>query len=87
MSTEASITPNSIMQLGLGFWGSKTLLSAIELGLFTELAGKPLGATELAARLVHSADERVPVEDLEFGLDFLRHTAVAICGAQQERAG
>lgn len=26
------------MQLGLGFWGSKTLLTATELGLFTELA-------------------------------------------------
>src|SRR5687767_11547592 len=26
-----------IMQLGLGFWGSKTLLSAIELGVFTLL--------------------------------------------------
>ncbi|MFO0769071.1 MAG: methyltransferase dimerization domain-containing protein [Nitrospiraceae bacterium] len=26
------------MQLGFAFWGSKTLLSAIELGLFTELA-------------------------------------------------
>ena len=25
------------MQLGLGFWGSKALLSAVELGLFTEL--------------------------------------------------
>jgi hypothetical protein len=25
--------------LGLHFWGSKTLLSAIELGLFTELRG------------------------------------------------
>ena len=31
-------TPDGIMQLGLGFWGSKTLLSAVELGLFTELA-------------------------------------------------
>ena len=37
-SDSTSITPESIMQLGLGFWGSKTLLSAIELGLFTELA-------------------------------------------------
>jgi hypothetical protein len=26
------------MQLGMGFWGSKTLLSAVELGVFTELA-------------------------------------------------
>ena len=31
-------TPDGIMQLGLGFWGSKTLLSAVEIGLFTELA-------------------------------------------------
>ena len=32
------------MQLGLGFWGSKTLLSAVELGLFTELAKGPMDA-------------------------------------------
>lgn len=30
-------TPDQILQTGLGFWASKTLLSAIELGLFTEL--------------------------------------------------
>jgi acetylornithine deacetylase/succinyl-diaminopimelate desuccinylase-like protein len=30
---------------------------------------------ELAARLIHSADERVPVEDLELGVSFLRHAA------------
>jgi hypothetical protein len=29
------------MQLGLGFWGSKTFLSAVELGVFTELAKWP----------------------------------------------
>src|SRR4051812_29016455 len=34
----ALVTPDHIMQLGLGFWASKTLLSAVELGLFTELA-------------------------------------------------
>ncbi len=32
---------------------------------------------EIANRLVHSADERVPVEDLELGVDFLRHAARA----------
>jgi len=32
------LTPAKIMQLGTGFWGSKSLLSAIEIGLFTELA-------------------------------------------------
>jgi hypothetical protein len=38
----APSTPDGILQLGLGFWGSKTLPSAIELGLFTELAKGPL---------------------------------------------
>jgi hypothetical protein len=36
-----TISPDGILQLGLGFWGSKTLLSAIELGLFSELAKGP----------------------------------------------
>jgi SAM-dependent methyltransferase len=34
-------TPEQILQVGLGFWASKTLLSAIEMGLFTELARGP----------------------------------------------
>jgi acetylornithine deacetylase/succinyl-diaminopimelate desuccinylase-like protein len=33
---------------------------------------------ELAARLIHSADERIEVEDLELGVRFLRHAAVAV---------
>ena len=33
---------------------------------------------ELIARLIHSADERVPVEDLELGVSFLRHAAQAL---------
>src|SRR5262245_6805672 len=39
------------MQLGLGFWGSKTLLSAIELGIFTELSKGPLNSLALTDRL------------------------------------
>jgi len=42
---------DSIMQVGLGFWASKTLLSAVELELFTELAKQPKTLTELSARL------------------------------------
>jgi hypothetical protein len=44
------VTPDAIMQLGFGFWGSKTLLSAVELGLFTELAKGPLTLEEARAR-------------------------------------
>jgi precorrin-6B methylase 2 len=39
------------MQIGMGFFGSKTLLSAVELGLFTELAKRPLTGAEIAATL------------------------------------
>ena len=38
---QAQPTPDTILQTGLAFWASKTLLSAIELGLFTELARGP----------------------------------------------
>ena len=47
----SDLTPERIMQLGLGFWGSKTLLSAIELGLFTELAEEALDAEALTELL------------------------------------
>jgi acetylornithine deacetylase/succinyl-diaminopimelate desuccinylase-like protein len=33
---------------------------------------------ETAARLIHSADERVPVDDLELGVGFLRHAAQSL---------
>jgi hypothetical protein len=47
----AAVTPDQIMQLGFTYWGSKTLLSAVELGLFTELAKGPLDAETLRRRL------------------------------------
>jgi len=43
--------PSQIMQVGLSFWASKTLLSAVELGLFTELAKKPASLQTLTNRL------------------------------------
>jgi hypothetical protein len=39
------------MQIGFGFWGSKTLLSAVELGVFSTLAAGPMPLEELRARL------------------------------------
>lgn len=49
MNSEPS--PDRILQTGLGFWPSKTLLSAIELGLFTELARGARSLGELQALL------------------------------------
>lgn len=45
------LTPDAIMQLGFGFWGSRTFLTAIELGVFTELSKRPLDANALRERL------------------------------------
>jgi hypothetical protein len=45
------LTPENILQFGLGYWGSKTFLSAIELGLFSELAKGPLNLDAVRARL------------------------------------
>jgi acetylornithine deacetylase/succinyl-diaminopimelate desuccinylase-like protein len=47
---------------------------SVAYGFFPSRAMSP----ELAARLVHSADERIPVEDLELGVDFLRHAAQSL---------
>jgi SAM-dependent methyltransferase len=47
-----ALTPDAIMQLGLGFWGSKTLLSAVELKVFGLLSeAGPLDAEQLRERL------------------------------------
>lgn len=43
--------PGLIMQVGLGFWAAKTLLSAVELGVFTELAKKPATLQALSEKL------------------------------------
>jgi SAM-dependent methyltransferase len=50
MATRA-LSPAKIMQLGVGFWGSKALLSAIELGLFTVLGRGPRDAETLRLQL------------------------------------
>ncbi|WP_100501508.1 methyltransferase [Geodermatophilus chilensis] len=50
MTTDQA-TPEGILQLGLGFWGSKTLLSAVELGVFTLLAEGPRTGESVRARL------------------------------------
>jgi len=60
-----------------GFTDSHWLREAfgtVAYGFFPMQAMSP----ELAARLIHSADERVPVEDLELGVRFLRSVAQAV---------
>jgi len=63
-----------IMQVGLGFWASKTLLSAVEMELFTELAKHPEDLQTLAGRLgLHPRSARDFLDAL-VALGFLERT-------------
>src|SRR4051812_32408986 len=49
--TVPAVSPDRIIELGEAFRGAKTLLSAVELGVFTTLAGGPLDLESLRERL------------------------------------
>lgn len=49
--TASSPSPDQILQTGLAFWASKTLLSAVEMEVFTELARRPESLENLTGRL------------------------------------
>jgi hypothetical protein len=72
------------MQLGLGFWGSKTLLSAVELGVFSALASGPASEEDLRTRFdLHPRsccdflDALVALGMLDRGPDGYRNTPAA----------
>ncbi|GGM83123.1 hypothetical protein GCM10010967_13530 [Dyadobacter beijingensis] len=52
---EQEITPVNIIRIGTGFWSAKPLMTAVRLGLFTELADGPLFVSEIRQKLgLHS---------------------------------
>ena len=52
-------TPEKILHLGMAFWESKTLLSAVELDVFTTLAKGPMDAHTLRTQLgIHERSAR-----------------------------
>jgi Dimerisation domain/O-methyltransferase domain len=56
---EQQVTYDRIMQIAMGFWASKTLMSAVELGIFDTLASGPLDAIALRSRVgVHERSAR-----------------------------
>jgi hypothetical protein len=50
-ATQPSLSADRILKTGLGFFDSKTLLSAVEMGVFTELAAGALDLPSLQQRL------------------------------------
>ena len=73
-STATEPSPETILQVGFGFWSSKVLLSAIELEVFTELARHSLPYAELQGRLgLHPRPARDFLDAL-VALGFLERT-------------
>jgi O-methyltransferase domain/Dimerisation domain len=72
--TAAAPTPDHILQTGLAFWASKTLLSAVEMEVFTELAKGPEALVTLTGRLgLHPRSARDFLDAL-VALGFLERT-------------
>src|SRR5688572_13337978 len=63
--------PSRIMQVGMGFWAPKALLSAVELGVFTTLSKRPMTGAELAAALKLSPRAIPDFPDTLVALGFL----------------
>lgn len=49
--SQIGLDPSHIMQVGMGFWPSKTVLSAVELELFTQLGDDSLNGAQIGERL------------------------------------
>jgi len=47
----AHVDPSKIMQIGMGFWASKTLLTAVQMELFTHLSQRELSGQEIGDKL------------------------------------
>ncbi|HTF18418.1 MAG TPA: methyltransferase [Chryseolinea sp.] len=59
MDNQQHPTPDSIMQIGTGFWASKILLSAVKFEIFTTLAErKSLSASEIKSHLKFKCTDR-----------------------------
>ena len=65
-----------------GFTDSHWVREAFGTVAYGFLPARALDA-ETSARLIHSADERVPVDDLELGVRFFRHAAERVCGSPE----
>jgi hypothetical protein len=69
---DKQLTPENILQTGMDFWPAKTLLCAVEMGLFTELAQGPLSLDILRQRVGLHARAARDFLDALVALGFLK---------------
>lgn len=73
---ENSVDPSKIMQIGMGFWASKTLLTAVNMGLFTLLANGELSGQEIKNKLGLHMRSLFDFLDTLVALGFLKRTGL-----------
>jgi len=67
-----NLSPARIMEVGMGFWPARTLLTAIKLGVFTELGSEPKSGRELQAALGLHSRSNPDFFDTLVALNFLQ---------------
>jgi acetylornithine deacetylase/succinyl-diaminopimelate desuccinylase-like protein len=74
---EASVLPVSVAGFTDSHW-LRDAFGTVAYGFFPTKAMDP----QVAARLIHSADERIAVDDLELAVQCFRHAAVEVAGGR-----
>ena len=70
--------PQKILEQGMAFWSSRVVLTAVEFGVFTELAGEPLSAPELMKRFGWHPRAAGPFLDALVGMGLLRRNRAGL---------
>ena len=75
-TTKTQVNPSKIMQVGTGFMATKTLLTAVNMELFTILAKRELSGTEIQSRLGLHTRSIYDFLDALVALGFLKRTGL-----------
>jgi precorrin-6B methylase 2 len=73
---EKKVDPSHIMQIGMGFFASKTLLTAVKLDLFSLLAIRPLSAKQIKYELCLNGRALYDFLDTLVALGFLQRRGI-----------
>ncbi|QCX37901.1 methyltransferase [Aureibaculum algae] len=76
METKTQVDPSKIMQVGMGFFASKTMLTAVNMGLFTHLAKTDLTGQSIREKLGLHNRGLYDFLDTLVALGFLKRTGV-----------
>ncbi len=83
MSTHTHLDPGRILQLGTGFFATKTFLSAVELGLFTLLAKEPKTGPVIQKELGLHARSAADFLDALVAIGMLERSGPSFSGTYQ----